>query len=144
MTTAYETLGRLNPFRYRGYVYDEETELYYLRSRYYTPTWERFVNADSRISPLTINSANVYSYCKNTPVVHTDTSGLDRYYAVLNVYTDQSVKPLAILIYAFFLKTFLPRLLLSYITIKNIRLMEVSICPTAAIQMALALSQYMQ
>ena len=31
------TLGTLNPFRYRGYVYDEETNLYYLRSRYYHP-----------------------------------------------------------------------------------------------------------
>ena len=27
------TLGTRNPFRYRGYIYDEETELYYLRSR---------------------------------------------------------------------------------------------------------------
>ena len=29
------TLGTVQPFRYRGYVYDEETGLYYLRSRYY-------------------------------------------------------------------------------------------------------------
>ena len=29
-------LGKLSPFRYRGYVYDVETELYYLRSWYYT------------------------------------------------------------------------------------------------------------
>ena len=29
------TIGTLNPFRYRGYVYDEETGLYYLRSRVY-------------------------------------------------------------------------------------------------------------
>ena len=28
-------LGAIQPFRYRGYVYDEETGLYYLRSRYY-------------------------------------------------------------------------------------------------------------
>ena len=39
-------IGTLNPFRYRGYVYDEETGLYYLRSRYYNPVWKRFVNAD--------------------------------------------------------------------------------------------------
>ena len=31
------TVGKLNPFRYRGYVYDEETGLYYLQSRYYDP-----------------------------------------------------------------------------------------------------------
>ncbi len=28
-----ETLGKLNPFRYRGYVYDEETWMYWLKSR---------------------------------------------------------------------------------------------------------------
>ena len=41
-----ETLGKIQPFRYRGYVYDEENGLYYLRSRYYDPTWNRFVNED--------------------------------------------------------------------------------------------------
>ena len=42
--TLATTLGTLNPFRYRVYVYDEETGLYYLRSRYYNRTWDRFVN----------------------------------------------------------------------------------------------------
>ena len=41
-----DTLGKRNPFRYRGYVYDEESGLYYLRSRYYDPEWGRFINAD--------------------------------------------------------------------------------------------------
>ena len=44
-----ETLGKVQPFRYRGYVFDEETGLYYLRSRYYNPRWGRFVNADGAI-----------------------------------------------------------------------------------------------
>ena len=35
-TTA-ENFGSLNPLRYRGYVYDTETGLYYLQSRYYDP-----------------------------------------------------------------------------------------------------------
>ena len=47
--TMASTLGTLNPFRYRGYVYDEETGLYYLRSRYYNPEWARFLNADQLI-----------------------------------------------------------------------------------------------
>ena len=47
-----ETLGKRNPFRYRGYVYDEETGLYYLRSRYYNPTVGRFVNADVSIGHI--------------------------------------------------------------------------------------------
>ena len=41
------TLGAANPLRYRGYVYDTETGLYYLQSRYYNPGWGRFINADS-------------------------------------------------------------------------------------------------
>ena len=53
------TIGTLNPFRYRGYVYDEETGLYYLRSRYYNPSWKRFVNAD------VIMEGNAYSYCND-------------------------------------------------------------------------------
>lgn len=37
-----------NPFRYRGYYYDEESGLYYLNSRYYDPQTGRFINADSQ------------------------------------------------------------------------------------------------
>ena len=41
------TLGQINPLRYRGYVYDSETGLYYLQSRYYDPEVGRFLNADA-------------------------------------------------------------------------------------------------
>lgn len=40
LTTAYEALSELNPFRYRGHAYDEETGLYYMRSRYYDSVWK--------------------------------------------------------------------------------------------------------
>ena len=30
-------IGSKNSIRYRGYVYDSETEMYYLQSRYYDP-----------------------------------------------------------------------------------------------------------
>ena len=33
--TKATTIGRYNPFRYRGYYYDNETGFYYLNSRYY-------------------------------------------------------------------------------------------------------------
>ncbi len=32
--TSMSHIGRVNPFRYRGYIYDEETGFYYLKSRY--------------------------------------------------------------------------------------------------------------
>ena len=75
------TIGTLNPFRYRGYVYDEETGLYYLRSRYYNPVWKRFINADSLAGVCgRISSHNVFSYCCNTPILSSDFSGKDAYW----------------------------------------------------------------
>ena len=73
-----ETLGTVQPFRYRGYVFDEETGLYYLRSRYYNPRWGRFVNADcyiGKISVLLVHSA--FIYCRNNPIDKTDNSGYE-------------------------------------------------------------------
>ena len=43
------TLGTIQPFRYRGYVYDVETAFYYLRNRYYNSYYDRFLNTDSII-----------------------------------------------------------------------------------------------
>ena len=40
------TLGKNNPFRYRGYVYDEETEFYYVQSRYYNPEIGRWISTE--------------------------------------------------------------------------------------------------
>ncbi len=65
------TLGTIQPFRYRGYVYDVETGLYYLRSRYYNPTWGRFINADAFLMN------NPYCYCSNNSVNRIDTNGTD-------------------------------------------------------------------
>ena len=54
--TMANTLGQHNPLRYRGYVYDRETGLYYLQSRYYNPTWARFINADGQLFRSYVNS----------------------------------------------------------------------------------------
>ncbi|MBE6766102.1 MAG: RHS repeat-associated core domain-containing protein [Ruminococcaceae bacterium] len=71
-------LGSINPLRYRGYYYDQETGLYYLQSRYYDPTVGRFINADD-ISFLgangTVLSHNLFSFCVNNPINFTDDSG---------------------------------------------------------------------
>ena len=72
------TLGKRNPFRYRRYIYDEETKLFYLRSRYYNPMVERFVNADSYIGKIsTLGQHNLFSYCANVPVGLIDENGRD-------------------------------------------------------------------
>jgi RHS repeat-associated protein len=63
------TVGKNQPLRYRGYVYDEETGLYYLQSRYYNPEWGRFISADSVIN------GNLFAYCGNNPINRIDESG---------------------------------------------------------------------
>ena len=70
------TLGKNNPFRYRGYVYDEETGFYYLQSRYYNPEVGRFISSDVLLSTgQGVLGHNAYAYCGNNPIVREDTQG---------------------------------------------------------------------
>ena len=64
------SLGYWQPFRYRGYVYDEETGLYYLRSRYFCPSITRFLNAECGDV-----YSNGYAYASNAPLNRIDTDG---------------------------------------------------------------------
>ena len=74
--TTNATLESLNPLRYRGYVYDQETGLYYLQSRYYNPTWGRFINADAfTTTGQGFTGNNMFSYCNNNPVNCVDPLG---------------------------------------------------------------------
>ena len=71
-----DSLGALNPLRYRGYVYDEETGYYYLQSRYYDPEIGRFINADDYVSTgQGLLSKNAFTYCYNNPVIYSDDTG---------------------------------------------------------------------
>ncbi len=73
------TLGKYNPLRYRGYVYDTETGLYYLKSRYYDPAIGRFLNADNYPSTgQGLLGNNMFAYCGNNPVARQDANG--KYY----------------------------------------------------------------
>lgn len=65
------TLGTVQPFRYRGYVYDEETGLYDLRSRSFNIAWSRFIQTDNILTDL----ANLYAYCENSPTNKVDPNG---------------------------------------------------------------------
>ena len=62
-------LAEINPLRYRGYYYDNETGFYYLQSRYYDPANRRFINADSLASTgQGILGSNMFAYVNNDPV----------------------------------------------------------------------------
>ena len=69
-----DTVGQQNPFRYRGYFYDTETGMYYLKSRYYDPELRRFISADGQINGGMLGS-NLYIYCENDPVNRYDPFG---------------------------------------------------------------------
>ncbi len=70
------TLGLCNPLRYRGYVYDTETGLYYLQSRYYNPTIGRFINADTYAATgQGLVGHNMFAYCNNNPIIYSDPAG---------------------------------------------------------------------
>lgn len=72
----FDHIGNINPFRYRGYYYDKETNLYYLNSRYYNPKWGRFISPDKIIgSNADMISYNLYSYCSNNPINFSDNTG---------------------------------------------------------------------
>ncbi|MBR3381451.1 MAG: RHS repeat-associated core domain-containing protein [Clostridia bacterium] len=70
------TVGANQPFRYRGYVYDEETGWYYLQSRYYDPTTCRFISADVLLSTgQGVIGHNSFAYCGNNSAGRIDSEG---------------------------------------------------------------------
>ena len=75
--TLASTLGAMNPLRYRGYVYDTDTGLYYVSSRYYDPEIGRWINADDAIAGVggDIRGYNLFAYCMNDPVNMSDHTG---------------------------------------------------------------------
>ena len=77
LTEGNEEIAKLNPFRYRGYYFDEETQLFYCNSRYYSPELCSWISPDSieYLDPESINGLNLYCYCYNNPISYADPSG---------------------------------------------------------------------
>ncbi len=80
-------IGNINPIRYRGYYYDTETKLYYLKTRYYDPEICRFVTIDDvdYAEFAVINGLNLYAYCGNNPVMRIDPNGNDWWHWLLGI-----------------------------------------------------------
>ncbi|MCQ4023228.1 MULTISPECIES: DNRLRE domain-containing protein [unclassified Ruminococcus] len=70
-----------NPFLYRGYVYDSDSGLYYLQSRYYDPVTGRFINADMYCDTGTgVLGTNMFAYCENNQINNVDSNGYSQTY----------------------------------------------------------------
>ena len=69
----------INPMLYRSYYYDMELCAYYLQSRYYMPTYHRFLNSDIpemvRQNKHEYAGTNLFTYCCNNPVNKSDPNG---------------------------------------------------------------------
>ena len=63
-----------NPLRYYGQYYDYESDMTYLRARYYDSSIKRFITEDPAK-----DGSNWYAYCGNNPVMMFDPSGLAIY-----------------------------------------------------------------
>ena len=59
-----------NPFRYKCYFYDEDVNLYYLKSRFYNPLCGRFLTDDDEayIDESSFIGFNLFTYFGNDPV----------------------------------------------------------------------------
>ena len=69
LTTCEEILS--NRFLYTGQQFDQITQQYYLRARYYNPVIARFTKEDVYRG----DGLNLYTYCDNNPVIYYDPSG---------------------------------------------------------------------
>lgn len=81
-----QEIANANPFRYRGYYYDNESGLYYLQSRYYDSFTGRFLNADEIISDSNILGTNLFAYCNNNAVNMVDPEGSDGTIIIMGIY----------------------------------------------------------
>lgn len=72
-----ERILRMNPIRYRGYYYDDETGFYYLLSRYYDPVSMMFITPDDKdkLSSSSSGGIDPYCYCGYDPVNYVDPNG---------------------------------------------------------------------
>ena len=79
--TKYQALANYNPLRYRGYIYDVETSLYYVSSRYYNAELCRWISPEPNIDYGEFDEGtellgyNVFAYCANNPVNNFDPDG---------------------------------------------------------------------
>ncbi|MFJ2043903.1 RHS repeat-associated core domain-containing protein [Paenibacillus taichungensis] len=69
-----------NPFLYSGELWDDTTQLQYLRTRWYDPNTGRFINEDTFEGELDDPlSLNLYAYVQNNPLRYVDPSGRSKF-----------------------------------------------------------------
>lgn len=81
-STAASRFDKKSLFGYKGYYRDEESNYYYLQSRYYIADWCRFINADlpeyAQLQKDEPTGINLFAYCCNDPVNNLDQNGCSK------------------------------------------------------------------
>jgi len=73
-STTYDSAGTVHTnLQYNGQFQDSESNLYYLRARYFDPATTQFITVD----PLTASTGDRYTYAAGNPATFTDPLGLD-------------------------------------------------------------------
>ena len=93
-SSKYTKLAELNPFRYRGYVYDDEIQLYYLRNRVYSSEYCRFISPDTVVaSDRSLRDSNIFIYCNCEPIGKIDIDGNWWLESCINWVSDNIIEP---------------------------------------------------
>ena len=88
-TSSNTTISNINPFIYKSYYYDKETNLFLVTSRYYSPELGRFIQPTdvSSLNPSNINGLNMFSYGKNNPINNSYIINKLNYNSAFRIYT---------------------------------------------------------
>ena len=63
--TKADTIGSINPYRYRGYRFDDSIGLHFIHGRYYSPVLMRFISPDQNVFSERVSiSHNLYSFAE--------------------------------------------------------------------------------
>ena len=80
------TLGEKNPFKYRGYMWDEDEESYYLWDRNYLCDLFRFLNGDYNNVTGYKPQSRAFAYAANNPIRYVDLNGREEVDIVIECY----------------------------------------------------------
>ncbi|HJW32503.1 MAG TPA: RHS repeat-associated core domain-containing protein [Holophagaceae bacterium] len=73
---------------YTGHIQTDQTGLTYMRGRYYSPTWHRFLNSDHGSDPL---GNNQFAYVGGRTMMSNDPTGYDEATATVPVYAPMPI-----------------------------------------------------
>jgi RHS repeat-associated protein len=83
-----------NPYRFIGQQWDDDSQLYYMRARFYSQYMGRFTHRD----PIGYaGMSNSYAYAGNNPIVRIDPSGLIDFDCECNTFQENQIKRLLFL-----------------------------------------------